>query len=298
MRRSLLYVPGSSERKIAKSALSAADVVILDLEDAVTVDLKEDARQTVLGALRNLDFGRTERAVRINPIDSGLCERDIEVTIQGRPDIYQVPKVSTAEDVRRVADLVTASELTNGIPEGSVELCVIGTETPRGVLNLDGICGASPRVTMVQWGQFDLSAATGARRTTDERGVLLDTFRMARALTVFAAAANGIVAIDTVFEDFRDREGLTREAREAYLMGFAGKALIHPDQIDIVNEVFSPSAEDIEEAEAMIAAFSENESRGLGAFTFKGQMVDAPQLKQARQVVELARAIGAGSRDR
>ncbi len=292
LRRSIHFVPGGNERMIAKALGLPADGLILDLEDAVVAERKAEARATVLRWLRTLDFGGRERWVRMNPLATGFGEADLEGTIAGRPDGYVVPKPRTAADVRAVAQILDRLEDRHDLPFGSTQLLLIATETPEGLLNIAEVARASPRVAALSWGIEDLSAAMGLPRTRDDAGRYLDIPCYARVMTAVAAAAAGVEAIDTVFTDIPNLEGLRRECQEAVWMGFAGKISIHPSQIPVINEVFTPSPEEAREAEALIAAFEEHRQKGAGAFAFKGQMVDVPHLARARGIVARARQAG------
>jgi len=292
MRRSLHFVPGGNEKMIAKALTLPADGLILDLEDAVTPDRKAATRPIVRGWLQNLDFGGRERWVRMNPIFTDHAEADIAETIAGRPDGYVVPKPRRAEDVRRVAALLDAQEQAKGVPFGSTRLVLIATETPEGLLNIQEIAGASPRTVALSWGIEDLSAAMGLPRTRDEAGRYLDIPRYARVMCAVAAAAAGVEAIDTVYTDIPDLDGLRLECREGVAMGFSGKISIHPGQIEVINAEFTPSKADAEDAIALIAAFEEHARRGAGAFAWKGQMMDMPHLTRARKIADRARRAG------
>ena len=240
MRRSLHFVPGGNEKMIAKALTLPADGLILDLEDAVTPDRKAATRPIVRRWLETLDFGGRERWVRMNPVFTDYAEADLAETIAGRPDGYVVPKPRRAEDVRRVADLLDALEQRHGVPFGSTRLVLIATETPEGLLNIKEIASASPRIVAVSWGIEDLSAAMGLPRTRDEAGRYLDIPRYARVMCAVAASAAGVEALDTVFTDIPDLDGLRRECREGVAMGFSGKISIHPSQIEVINAEFTP----------------------------------------------------------
>jgi len=278
---------------MAKALTLAADCLILDLEDAVTVDKKAEAREIVLRWLQTLDFGGKERWVRMNPLATGFGEADLEGTIEGRPDGYVVPKPRNAADIRAVAAILDRLEEKHGIQFGSTQLVLIATETPEGLLNIAEVARASPRIAALSWGIEDLSAAMGLPRTRDTEGRYLDIPRYARVMTALAASAAGVDALDTVFTDIPNLEGLRRECQEAVWMGFTGKISIHPSQIPVINEVFSPSVEEVSEAQELIAAFEEHQRKGSGAFAFKGQMVDMPHLTRARKLIERARLAGA-----
>ena len=288
LRRAVHFVPGANEKMLNKSLALAADSLVLDLEDAVTPDNKDSARETVTDWLKNVDFGRQERMVRMNPLDTPWGVHDLEMTMQGRPDSYLVPKVRTKDDLFKIDAILTRMEKQLDYASGEVKLVVLATETPEGLLNIKGF-GACPRVDALSWGAEDLSAAIGARRNRDEAGQFLEVFRYARIMTLLAATAAGVQPLDTVFVDIRDSEGLRRDCVEGAWMGFTGKITIHPNQIDTVNTVFSPSAEEITESQELLAAFEENEKAGKMAFSFKGQMVDVPHLTRARTILERAK---------
>ncbi len=288
LRRSFHFVPGGNERMMGKARTLPADALILDLEDAVTVEKKAEARGIVLRWLQTLDFGGRERWVRINPPSTELGRADLEGTIAGRPDGYVVPKPQNAADVRAVGAILDELERAHGLPRGSARLLLIATETPEGLLNIAEVAKASPRIAAVSWGVEDLGAAMGLERTRDADGRYLDIPRYARVMTAVAAAAAQVEAVDTVFTDIPNLDGLRRECQDAVLMGFTGKISIHPNQIPVINEVFTPSKEAVEEAREVIAAFEEHQRNGRGAFAFRGRMMDMPHLTRARKVIERA----------
>jgi citrate lyase beta subunit len=292
MRRSIHFVPGGNERMMQKALTLPADGLILDLEDAVTADRKAATRPIVRRWLESLDFGDRERWVRMNPIWTEYGEADLEETIVGRPDGYVVPKPRRAEDIRRIVAILERLEHRHGLPLGATRLLLIATETPEGLMNVREVAGASSRIAAISWGIEDLSAAMGLPRTRDEAGRFLDIPRYARVICAVAAAAAGVEAIDTVYTDIADLEGLRRECREGVAMGFAGKISIHPGQIEVINQEFTPSRGEAEEAVALIAAFEEHARRGAGAFAWKGQMMDMPHLTRARKIAERARGLG------
>jgi citrate lyase beta subunit len=277
---------------MAKALTLPADGLILDLEDAVTVERKAEARRTVLRWLQALDFGGRERWVRMNPLATGLGEADLEGTIEGRPDGYVVPKPRGAADIRAVVQILDRLEEKHGLPFASTRLVLIATETPEGLLNIAEVARASPRIAAVSWGVEDLSAAMDLPRTRDADGRFLDIPRYARVMTALAASAAGLEAIDTVFVDIQNLDGLRRECEEAVAMGFTGKISIHPSQIPVINAAFTPSPAEVREAEELVTAFEEHQKKGSGAFAFKGQMMDQPHLTRSRRVLERARLAG------
>jgi citrate lyase beta subunit len=288
MRRSLHFVPGGNERMMAKALTLAADGLILDLEDAVPPDRKAATRPIVRQWLEKLDFGGRERWVRMNPLATGLGRADLADTIAGRPQGYVLPKPGSAADVRAVAQALDGLEQRHGIAHGTTRLLPIATETPEGLLNIKEIAAASPRIVAISWGVEDLGAAMGLGRVRDADGKYLDIPRHARVMCAVAASAAGVEALDTVYTDIADLAGLRRECDDGVQMGFSGKISIHPGQIPVINEVFTPDPAVVAEAQALVAAFEEHRRRGLYAFTFKGQMVDAPHLARALKI--LARA--------
>jgi citrate lyase subunit beta / citryl-CoA lyase len=295
LRRSLLFVPGDDRHKIEKSVSAGADSLILDLEDAVVPAHKAAARELVRDALRTLDFRGAERLVRINPLETGLSLDDLTITMAGNPDGYVIPKVRSEDDIRFIDRAIANFEAIVGCPQGSVKLVLLATETPEGILNIRRVAQASLRSVAMMWASEDLSSVLGSTRTRKEDGSPLEVFAFARSACLLAAAATGMDPLDMPFFDFRDDDGLEREAREAAEMGFTGKAAIHPAQVPIINRVFVPSDEEVAEANALLAAASDAFARGQGAFVYKGSMVDAPHINRARKIVaraQTARAAG------
>ncbi|MGH8007940.1 MAG: HpcH/HpaI aldolase/citrate lyase family protein [Candidatus Binatia bacterium] len=291
LRRAVHFVPSANEKMLQKSLVLPADVLVLDLEDSVTPENKDSAREVVTDWLKRVNFGRQERMVRMNPIDTSWGLPDLEVTMRGRPDSYLVPKVRTKDDVLKIDTILSRLEREYRYPAGGVKMVVLATETPQGLLNIRDLA-CCPRVDALSWGAEDLSAAIGARRNRDEQGQFLEVFRYARIMTLLAATAAGVQPIDTVFVDINDKEGLRRDCLEGAWMGFTGKVTIHPGQIEVVNEVYTPSAAEIAESKELLAAFAENQKAGKMAFNFKGQMVDVPHLTRARTILERARQAG------
>ncbi|MFU8816169.1 MAG: HpcH/HpaI aldolase/citrate lyase family protein [Pseudomonadales bacterium] len=290
LRRSLHFVPGANEKMLSRSLATAADALILDLEDAVTPARKGEARNTVAGWLADVDFRGKQRAVRINPLDTPWGLADIAATMAHPPDAYVVPKVSTLNELQRIDAEIGRLERQYGHQPGAVGLILVATETPLGVLNLPTFPQCQ-RVIGLSWGAEDLSAALGAPRNRRPDGSYLDVYRHCRVQTLLSAAAGGVQPIDTVFVDIRDLDGLRAECQEAAWMGFTGKITIHPEQIDVVNAAFTPSTEEVAEAERLLAAMAEAEHAGQMAIAFEGKMVDVPHLNRARRIVARARMI-------
>ncbi|MEP9374166.1 CoA ester lyase [Mesorhizobium sp. KR1-2] len=289
--RSLLFVPGDSERKLEKGFSSEADVVIVDLEDSVSAQNKAAARATAADFLR-ARLGRDGPAVyvRVNDLSTGLTDDDLAALVPAMPAGIMLPKSNGGADVQRLAVKLRVHEAENGLPDGSIAILPIITETAAGVLAAASYAGASPRLAGLTWGAEDLSAAIGARATRDERGVYTDVFRLARTMTLLAAAAAEVAAIDTVFPNFRDMEGFRRECEEAERDGFTGKMAIHPAQVPVINEAFTPSPEAVAHAKAVVEAF--HEAGNPGVVALEGQMYDRPHLRRAERL--LARAKSAG----
>jgi citrate lyase subunit beta / citryl-CoA lyase len=288
--RSWLFVPGDSERKLARGWDTRADALIIDLEDSVTKERKAVARGIAADAISAVPERRSVVAIRVNAHDTGLIAADIAETFRCRPDAYVLPKAIDPEEVRGVSRQLSGLEVQEGLPIGSTALIPIVAEHPRAVFRLEELCGADSRVAGIMWGTEDLSAALGARRVKDESGTMLDVFRVVRALTLLAGSAAGIAVIDTPVVELGALPVLQRESAEAAAMGFTGKLLIHPSQVDVVNTAFLPSAAEVAYARAVLTA-----AQGApGAFRFQDKMIDVPHLKSARRIVALADAHQAG----
>jgi len=285
--RSWLFVPGDSERKLARSWDSDADAVIVDLEDAVAPENKAAARGIVREFLTAAAGRRDGRLlyVRMNPVDSGLTADDLRETFPGRPDGYVIPKVERPEDVRTVARLLDELEAAAGVPAGDTKLIPIVTETPLAALRVADLCRADERTVAVIWGTEDLGAAIGARRVKRPDGTMLDVFRTVRSMVLLAGAAAGIGIIDTPVVEIPDLERVTTEAREASWMGFTGKLAIHPSQVPLINDAFLPDAQEVADAEQVMALARE---KGLAAFRMGNKMIDVPHIKAAQRVLATA----------
>ena len=284
--RSFLFVPGDSERKQTKALATAADALILDLEDSVDVSQLPAARARVIELLKtNTDRSRQQLWVRVNALSSGLLLEDLAAVMPG-PDGIVLPKISHPREIEEVAHYLSALEVRESRALGSTRLLVIVTETPRAVLNLPEYTALSvtERVAGLTWGSEDLGAALGVTARVDSNGVPTLPFQLARTSCLLTAAALGVQAIDGVHVDFRDREGLVRQANAARRDGFTGKLAIHPDQVDAINAAFTPTQEEIAHARRVIAAFAA--APGAGVVSLDGQMIDRPHWVQARRILD------------
>lgn len=278
--RSLLFVPGDRPERMEKALILGADALILDLEDSVAPSAKTSARLHVADFLaRSRDHG-VRIFVRINPLDSDHVAADIDVVTKVVPDALMLPKAEGAASIQDL-DARLAHTGANLIP-----ILPIATETPAAIFMLGSYRDVASRLIGLTWGAEDLPAAIGASTSRDESGQLLPPYEMARGLTLFAAHAATVAAIETVYPDFRNVEGMTAYAARAARDGFTGMMAIHPSQIPIINAAFCPTDAQIDHAKAVVAAFAANE--GSGALQLNGKMIDAPHLKQARAL--LARA--------
>jgi citrate lyase beta subunit len=284
LRRSVLFMPGDSMRKISKASQLDVDSIIMDLEDAVALNQKAAARQVVSEALTSLDFGRRERLVRLNGGQELLT--DLSETVAARPDGYVIPKVESAEILQLVSDRLAEVEVGQGWPAGAIKLLAM-IETAQGIMNLREIGQATPRLHALIFGAEDLAANLGAVRTPENWEVFY-----ARSAVVTAAAAYGLEAIDMVFTDLTDLTRLEQESLVARQMGYAGKSAIHPRQVEIFNRVFAPSAQEIDQAQRLMTAFEAQQAAGAGAFNFEGKMIDLPMIRVAERVLERARLAG------
>lgn len=276
--RSLLFVPGDRPDRFAKAAASGADALILDLEDAVAASAKADARAAVADWLG--EPAAVPRFVRINPVDGVLAVDDLDALLGTRPDGIVVPKAEGAATIARIDTLLAERGLAD------LPLLPIATETPAAIFQLGSYAGAGHRLAGLTWGAEDLPAAIGATTAREEDGRYTAPYELARSLTLFGAHAAGVAAIDTVYPAIRDEAGLAAYAARAARDGFTGMMAIHPAQVAAINAAFTPSAEAIARAQAIVDAFTAQPD--AGALQVDGRMVDAPHLKQARRVLGAA----------
>jgi citrate lyase subunit beta/citryl-CoA lyase len=289
--RSFLFVPGDSERKLAKGQASAADALILDLEDAVAPARKPLARTMVAECLAAHAGDRTpELWVRINPLDEGGLD-DLAAVVRAAPDGIVVPKTDGPADVLRLSHYLEILERRDGIAQ-PIRILPVATETARAPFRLGDYADvALPRLYGLTWGAEDLSSAIGASTNRDLVGNWAFTYRMVRSACLLAAKAAGVEAIETLFADFRDPEGLLASCTTAAQEGFTGRIAIHPGQVSVINAAFMPSAEAVAHAQRVVALFEANPE--AGAVGLDGMMLDMPHLKQAQHVLALHAAYAA-----
>ena len=285
-RRGLLYMPGDDLHKIQKAITLGVDTICMDIEDGVALNRKQAARDTIVDALQTLDFGKSERLVRINPVGSGLENDDLQSVLPYRPDGIVIPKVQEGDQVRWVSEKISEFERKHAWQAGGIILLAL-VESARAIVNLAEIASASFRLQGLIFGAEDLAGDIGAVRTRPGWEVFY-----ARSAAVTYAAASGLQAIDMVFLDFKDEQGLRAESIQGVQMGYSGKQLIHPNQVAPVQEVFSPSDEAITQALRVLEAAAQQQKVGKGAFALDGKMVDAPVVKTAEWVLARARAAG------
>jgi citrate lyase subunit beta/citryl-CoA lyase len=284
--RSLLFVPGDSEKKIAKAHDCSADALILDLEDSVAPDRKAAARALCREVLAACAHPQA-LFVRINALDTDHAAADLATVLKGGPFGIMLPKCQSARDLMRLDDMLTVLEAREGLPTGSTAVLPIVTETGAAMLNLGSY--AEMRITRVfgmTWGGEDLAADLGARTNRDETDAYAPAFQSARSGCLFAAAATGTAAIDAVFTDIRALVGLKQEAQMAARSGFVGKMAIHPAQTDVINDAFTPTADEIAYAKRVIAAFDAPGSQGVASLD--GKMLDRPHHRTALRVMAAA----------
>jgi citrate lyase subunit beta/citryl-CoA lyase len=283
MMRSLLFVPADSQRKLARGLDSGADALILDLEDSVAAPNRPTARKLAREFLEAHGPEQIRRYVRVNPLASGLALDDLAATVGGRPDGILLPKC-TPEDVRTADHYLSAFEAAAGTPVGNIRIIAIATETPAAVFALGGYRGASARLEAITWGAEDLAACIGGNNRTIE-GDYDGPYKLARSLCLLAASAAEVLAIDTIYTDFKDPDGLKAECAAARRSGFAAKMAIHPAQLAAINEAFSVSAAEREWAEQVLAMFAANPD--AGTLALDGKMIDKPHLVLARRLLGL-----------
>ncbi len=290
--RSILFVPGDSDRKLAKAPASGADVLVLDLEDAVAPDAKQAARETTAAFLtEHPDRDKLPPLyVRINDLQTGLAEDDLDAVLPARPAGIMLPKPRGGGDVATLSGLLDTYENAAGLKPGSMPILTIANEVASAVVNMASFVDATPRLQGLCWGSEDLATAIGAKANRDQTGAYIPPLLFSRNLCLLTAASANVHAIDTVFTNFRDSAGLETEASEAARDGFTGKMAIHPDQIPIINEAFTPNRDEVAEAQLIVNAFEA--APGAGVINLDGRMIDRPHLQAAKRTLEQARLAG------
>ncbi len=283
MIRSFLFVPADSERKMQKAGGVGADALILDLEDAVALDARPAARQLA----REYLAGKENVWVRINPMDTDDALPDLEGVMPSAPAGIVLPKPRSAAQTVELAKHLDRLEKQHGLAAGSTKVMALCTEHPMALFTLGSYIGATDRLYGLTWGAEDLSAAIGASANRDDDGNWLPPFETARSMCLFAASAAEVAAVDTVYTDFRNAEGLQQYALNARRDGFTGMLAIHPRQVETINAAFVPSAAEIEHAQAVTELFAANP--GAGVIAMDGRMLDRPHLVQAERILGLAR---------
>jgi len=285
-RRALLYMPGDDLHKIRKGTTLGVDCICMDMEDGVAASRKAEARDTIQQALQSLEFGTSEKLVRINPVGSGLELDDLLASLEGHPDGIVLPKVEYADQIRWASQTISAVEKKKGwLLEG---ICLIAiVETARGIINLAQIACADPRLQALIFGSEDLAGDIGATRTPQGWEVFY-----ARSAVVTHASAFDKQAIDQVYLDFHNTEGLLQDCQLGVQMGYSGKQIIHPNQVSPVQTSFTPTDAAIAHARRLVIEFEQHQQFGRGAFALDGKMIDAPIIKAAQRVLERARSAG------
>ena len=284
--RSWLFGPGDSEKKMEKAAASAADIALFDLEDAVTEAEKPRARTLVRGFLEKAEpAARARLWVRINPLQGPHALADLAAVMPGKPGGIMVPKTRGGHDLVVLDHYLSALEAANGIEPGTTKVFPLVTETAEGMLTTVTYVGA-PRLVAMTWGAEDLADELGASENKNADGSYGFTYELARSLCLVGAAAARVAAIDTIQGDFRDLDGLRKRATQCRRAGFRGMLAIHPAQVDVINEAFMPSADEIAQAQEIVDLFAANP--GLGTIGYKGAMLDRPFLARAQLLLKLA----------
>lgn len=285
LRRTMMFVPGNNAGMMADAHIYGPDSIMLDLEDSVTMAEKDTARLLVHNALKSINFGNTEMVVRINPLNTPYGKKDIEAVVKAGVHVIRMPKTETAEEVKEVEREIEKVEKEIGCVGRTKIMAAI--ESTLGIVNAYAIATASPRMMGIALGAEDYSANLKTQRTPEG-----DELRLARETIVVAARAAGIDALDTVYSNLNDMETFRKEVEFIKRLGFDGKSIINPRQIEIVNEVFAPKEKEIEKARTIVAAIKEAEKKGSGVIAVNGKMVDRPVVIRAQRVIDLALASG------
>jgi citrate lyase subunit beta/citryl-CoA lyase len=285
--RSLLFVPADSPKKLDKALAGEADALLIDLEDSVALPSKPEARRLAAEALRRAGRSGPRLYVRVNPLDSGLIDDDLDAVMPAGPDGIMLPKASGGMDVQHLAAKLAVREAEAGLPDGHTRIITIASETAHALFQMGTYRGSSHRLEALTWGAEDLSADLGAETNVDEHGRYTEPYRFARTLTLLSAAAAQVSPIDSIHPQFRDEEGLARACAEARRDGFTGKMAIHPAQVPVINAAFTPTPEAVAKARAIVEAFAANP--GVGVVGIDGDMIDRPHLIRAQRLLSRLR---------
>ncbi|MBS7228715.1 MAG: citrate (pro-3S)-lyase subunit beta [Christensenellales bacterium] len=285
LRRSMMFVPGNNPGMIRDAHIYGSDCIMFDLEDSVSINEKDAARFLVYKALTSLKYGKKELVVRINDLGSGLGVTDLEAMVRAQPDVIRLPKTETAQDVTDCETEIARIEREIGLPEGKTKM-MAAIESAKGVLNAYDIARSSSRLIGIALGAEDY--VTDLRTTRSPEGIEL---LFARSMIVNAARAAGIAALDTVYSDVNNEEGFIAEATLIKKLGFDGKSIINPRQIEPLHRVFTPTEKDIIKAKAIMEAIAEAELRGSGVASLNGKMIDKPVVERARYMIERASSL-------
>jgi citrate lyase subunit beta/citryl-CoA lyase len=290
--RSYLFAPGDQPRKLDKAMRSGADALLIDLEDSISTERKVQARQVAADFLKEAITAadRPRLFVRVNGHETGLIDDDLDAVMVGRPDGILLPKAEGGASVTHLDAKLAVREARHGIADGATKIMALATETAAAMFTGGSYRGSSARLIGLTWGAEDLSAELGAEANRDAQGHFLDPYRLARSICLMAAAAGGVQAVDTVYVDYRNETGFRRETEDGRRDGFTGRMAIHPAQVPVINEVFTPTPAAIDHARRVIAAFAAAE--GAGTVGIDGLMYDRPHLVRARQVMARAQAAG------
>ncbi len=278
----MLYIPGNNPAMLLHGSVYGADSLLLDLEDAVALNQKDAARNLIKQMIKHVDYGKTEVCVRVNHLDTPFGMEDLKAIVPLQPDAIRYPKTESVEELQRLITLVEQIEDEHGLPHDKMTIHIM-IETALGVQNVFDIAKYSKRVDAITIGGQDLTADMNIKSSKNSSGIDL-----ARKMIVMAAKANRIDAIDTVYVDIDDEEGLKQETEFIRQIGFSGKAVINPRQIDPIHEIYTPSDDEIRKAYRVVKEFNKNKAKGIGVFAIDGKMVDAPVVTRARYVLELS----------
>lgn len=284
LRRSILFLPGNNERFLVRAIESAADALILDIEDAVMPDQKPEAREMVKRALQTADFRGKERVVRVNGITTQWGADDLAAAVEGGADLILVPKADSEEVIQTADGIVTEAEKRFGVPEGSTKIMAL-IETAMGLINVERTVFASPRIDALAFGGGDYGLSTRIRVTPDEIAYIYPESKI-----MLAARAAGVMAIGTPYaQDIRDLDAVARQAKRQRDLGLDGKTVIHPTHVDIANAAFTPSAEEIAFAQKVITAYGASDR---GAISVDGKLIEHLHVSEARWALDVARQAG------